>query len=508
MATATESTACHTATHEVRAYGNFIDGAPVPAADTVIERHSPADGALLATYTNGTRQDAEQAIRAARTAFDEGSWPTLTGMERSRVLTTAATLMRAEQDALARIEAEETGKPLALARGDIAASIELFEYAAALAATAHGEAHTELGENCTALVVREPAGVVGMITPWNFPLLQVAQKLPFALAAGCTAVIKPSEFTSGTTLELARIVTAAGVPAGAVNVVTGEGGTVGAAFSDSDLIDLLSFTGSTATGRKITEASAGSIKRLSMELGGKAASIVYEDADLDDALDGVLFGVLFNQGECCVSGARLLVHESIADDFVARVVEGIRKVTVGAPTDERSEVGPMIHAGHLDKVLGCVDTAVADGATLLAGGTRLSGPGFEHGNFVAPTVLDNVTATAAVFTEEIFGPVLTVTRFSDVDEAITLANATEYGLAGSIWTKNIDKALTTARRMRSGRVWVNTTIDGAPALPAGGMKQSGYGREMGQAGFDEFTELKTIQIRTGSRTPAFPNWTR
>jgi len=199
------------------------------------------------------------------------------------------------------------------------------------------------------------------------------------------------------------------------------------------------------------------------------------------------------------------VHDSIADDFVARVVEGIGKVTVGAPTAEGSEVGPMIHAGHLDKVLGCVDTAVADGATLLAGGTRLSGPGFEHGNFVAPTVLDNVTATAPVFTEEIFGPVLTVTRFSDVDEAITLANATEYGLAGSIWTKNIDKALTTARRMRSGRVWVNTTIDGAPALPAGGMKQSGYGREMGQAGFDEFTELKTIQIRTGTRTPVFPS---
>ena len=492
----------------VRAYGHFIDGAARPAGEAVIERRSPADGTLLATYTNGTRADAEDAIRAARCAFDDGDWPTLTGMERARVLTAAAGLMREEADQLARIEADETGKPLTLADGDVAASIELFEYAAALAATAHGEAHTELGSDCTALVVREPAGVVAMITPWNFPLLQIAQKLPFALASGCTAVIKPSEFTSGTTLELARIVTTAGVPAGAVNVVTGEGAAVGGALAESDLVDVLSFTGSTATGRKITEASAGSIKRLSMELGGKAASIVYADADLDDALDGVLFGVLFNQGECCVSGARLLVQDSIADEFVARVVDGVGKVTVGAPGAPGSEVGPMIHAAHMNKVLGCVSSAVADGATLLAGGQQLSGPGFDGGNFFAPTVLDGVAPTDIVFTEEIFGPVLTVTRFTDVEEAVQLANATEYGLAGSIWTKNIDKALTTARRMRSGRVWINTTIDGAPALPAGGMKQSGYGREMGQAGFDEFTELKTIQIRTGRRTPAFPAWTR
>jgi betaine-aldehyde dehydrogenase len=505
MATPTQTTSSDTGA--VRAYGHFIDGAARPAGDVVIERHSPADGTLLATYTNGTRADAEAAIRAARTAFDDGDWPTLTGMQRARVLTAAAGLMREEADRLARIEANETGKPLTLATGDVAASIELFEYAAALAATAHGQAHTELGNDCTALVVREPAGVVAMITPWNFPLLQIAQKLPFALASGCTAVVKPSEFTSGTTLELARIVTEAGVPAGAVNVVTGEG-TVGAVLTESDLVDVLSFTGSTATGRKITEASAGSIKRLSMELGGKAASIVYADADLDDALDGVLFGVLFNQGECCVSGARLLVQDSIADEFVARVVASIGNVTVGAPTAPGSEVGPMIHTEHLDKVLGCVASAVADGATLLAGGQQLNGPGFDGGNFVAPTVLDKVSPADSVFTEEIFGPVLTVTRFADVDEAVRLANATEYGLAGSIWTKNIDKALTTARRMRSGRVWINTTIDGAPALPAGGMKQSGYGREMGQAGFDEFTELKTIQIRTGKRTPAFPAWTR
>ncbi|QYB06408.1 aldehyde dehydrogenase family protein [Rhodococcus sp. USK10] len=494
------------ATH-LRTYGHFIGGRAVPPSDTTFERISPADGRVLATYTAGTRADALDAVAIARTAFDEGEWPHWTAMDRGRALLRCAELMREHEEHLARIDAEETGKPITLARGDVAASIELFEYAAALAMTMHGEAHTALGENCTAMVVREPAGVVGMIIPWNFPLLLLAQKLPFALGAGCTAVIKPAEFTSGTALELARLLTEAGVPDGVVNVVTGAGSVVGAPLAESPFVDILSFTGSTETGKRIVEASAGSVKRLSMELGGKAASVVFDDADLDDALDGVLFGVFFNQGECCVSGARLLVQDSIADAFVARLVEAAARITVGGPLDEASELGPMIDAGHLEKVLGHIDAARRDGATVLTGGTRLDGESWGSGHFVAPTILDGVAEESAAFQEEIFGPVLTVTRFSDVDDAIRLANATEYGLAGSIWTKNIDKALRVAKDMRSGRVWVNTTIDGAPQLPAGGMKQSGFGREMGQAGFDEFTDVKTIQIRTGPRTRVFPNWT-
>lgn len=499
-----DSTANDAAT---RRYTHFIAGAPTSDSADVIERRSPADGRLLATFASGTAADTDKAIGAARTAFDDGEWPRLTGMQRSRVLLDVAARMRSEAPGLARIEAQEVGKPVVLAEADIAASIELFEYAAALAATTHGDAHTELGEDCTALVMREPVGVVAMITPWNFPLLQVAQKLPFALGAGCTAVIKPSEYTSGTALELARILAEAGIPAGAVNVVTGMGRDVGAPLATSTQVDLLSFTGSTATGSRITEASAGSVKKLAMELGGKAASVVYEDADFDDALDGVLFGVLFNQGECCVSGARLLVQDSIADAFVGRLVEALGRVRVGSPDDETSEVGPMIHADHLAKVIGAVDDAVADGARLLAGGRRLTGAQWSDGNYVEPTILDAVSPDARIFRDEVFGPVLTVTRFAGVDEAIALANDTDYGLAGSIWTKNIDKALATGKRMRSGRIWINTTIDGAPALPAGGMKQSGYGREMGRAGFDEFTELKTIQIRAGRRAPVFPLWT-
>lgn len=489
-----------------RQYGHFIDGHETVATD-VVERHSPATGDLVATYARGTVDEAVAAVAAARAAFDHGPWPRMSGMQRSRVLNAAAVAMRDSSDLLVDIEMTETGKPKVLAQGDVGASIEMFEYAAALAATSHGDAHTNLDDNFTALVVREPAGVVAMITPWNFPLLLLAQKLPFALAAGCTAVIKPSELTSGSAVALARILHEVGIPAGVVNVVTGLGADVGSTLASSDDVDVLSFTGSTATGTRITEASASSVKRLSMELGGKAASIVYEDADLDDALDGVLFGVLFNQGECCVQGARLLVQDSIADAFIDRVTAAFGRVTVGPPDDATSEIGPMIHGDHLEKVRGMVAEAVEGGAVLHAGGEKLTGEGFDDGAYFAPTILDGVGPEQAVFHEEVFGPVLTITRFADVDEAIELANATQYGLAGSIWTKDIDKALVTARRMKSGRVWVNTTIDGAPALPAGGMKKSGYGREMGQAGYDEFTEVKTIQIRTGPRTPVFPRWT-
>lgn len=483
----------------VRTYGQHIDGVRRAPSEHLITRDNPADGTPLARFSAGTPAEAEEAIAAARRAFDSGPWPRLTAMHRARVLLDVARGLREEADLLARLDAEESGKPLAFAQGDVAGSAELFEYAAGLAMTSHGEAHTDIGADCTGLVVREPAGVVGMIVPWNFPLLLLAQKLPFALAAGCTVVVKPSEFTSSSALEVARIAEAAGVPTGVINVVTGYGPDTGAPLARSRDVDVLSFTGSTATGRRITEASAGSVKRLSMELGGKAASIVFDDADLDDALDGVLFGVFFNNGECCVSGARLLVQDTIADEFVDRVVAAASRIVVGAPLVAGTELGPLISPEHAAKVLDHVARARVDGATVRVGG----GPVEGSGNYVAPTVLDNVAETSSAFTEEIFGPVLSVTRFGDVADAIRLANATEYGLAGSIWTKNIDKALTAAKGMRSGRVWINTTIDGAPQLPAGGMKQSGFGREMGQAGFEEFTELKTIQIRTGKRSPVF-----
>ena len=487
----------------VRSYGIYIDGEESTPSAQAIERENPGTGEVVARFTLGDTAQAEAAVAAARRAFDRGDWPTRSGQERAAVLRELAALMRRDEEKLARIEAEESGKPIRLARGDVATSIALTEYAASLAMTSHGEVYTNLGPGFTGLVTREPCGVVGMITPWNFPLLLLMQKLPFALAAGCTAVCKPSEFTSGSTLEIARLATEAGVPDGVFNVVTGFGATAGEHLARSKDVDVLSFTGSTATGRAIIEASAGSVKRLSLELGGKAASIVFPDADLEDAVDGVLFGVLFNQGECCVSGSRLLVHEEIAESFLQALVDRVAKLRVGAPLDEDADIGALIHAGHLDKVLGYVKGAQEDGAKVVAGGDRLTGDGFAEGHFMAPTIIDQVSPGSRLFREEVFGPVLAVTRFRTEDEAVELANSVEYGLSNTVWSKNIDTALTLGRRLRSGTVFVNTTIDGAPQLPAGGIKASGYGREMGQAGFDEFTEIKTVQIRNGKRKPFF-----
>lgn len=489
-----------------RAYGHYLDGrwTPAPEEGEGIERVAPGSGGCVAArFAAGTADDVAAAIHAARRAFDTGPWPRMTGMDRGRVLLRLAGLLRTHSEDFARLEAEEVGKPLRLARGDVAASVDMFEYAAGLAMAAHGDVHTNLGEDFTAWTVREPVGVVGMITPWNFPLLQVAQKLPFALGAGCTAVIKPSEMTSSTTLELARLVEQAGVPASVVNVVTGYGKDVGQPLAESGDIDLLSFTGSTTTGRAIIAASAAHATRLSLELGGKAASVVFADADLDDALDGVLFGVYFNQGECCVSGARLLIEDSIADDFVARLADRTGRIRVGDPFDDATEVGPLISRDHVEKVLGYLSGEILGDARIAVGGTVLNDDAHSSGDYLAPTIVDGVRPDSRLFREEIFGPVLTITRFRDFDEAMDLANAVEFGLANTVWTKDVDKAMRAARRLHSGRVWINTTIDGSVQLPAGGMGASGYGREMGQAGFDEFTELKSVQLRTGSRTPFF-----
>lgn len=487
----------------VRTYGVFVNGAERPPSSNLSTRENPGTREPVARFTSAGPEEAAEAVTAARRAFDDGDWAWRSGRERAAVLHALAALMRRDQESLARIDAEESGKPVRLARGDVAASIAMTEYAASLAMTGHGEAHTGLGPGFTGLVTREPCGVVAMITPWNFPLLLLMQKLPYALAAGCTAVCKPSELTSGSTLEIARLATEAGLPDGVFNVVTGPGSTVGDFLARSRDVDLLSFTGSTAVGRSIVEGSAGNLKRLSLELGGRAASIVFPDADLEDAVDGVLFAALFNQGECCVSGGRLLVHEDVADRFVAALVERVGELRVGAPLDESADIGALIHAAHLDAVLGGVSAAEKDGATVIAGGTRLTSGAFGAGYFMAPTIVDQVSPSSRLFHDEIFGPVLAVTRFRTEDEAVELANAVDYGLANSVWSKDIDTALALGRRLRSGTVWVNTTIDGAPQLPGGGRKESGYGREMGLAGFEEFTEVKTVQIRSGKREPFF-----
>lgn len=483
-----------------RVLGHWIGGARTPAGPDLIDRTSPADGTLVAQFTDATRLETESAIAVARNAFDNGPWPHTSGIERGRVLLRLAEGVRRQADLLARMEIEESGKTARQAAGDVEAMATFCEYASGLAMQMHGDVYTNLGEDFTGLVTREPAGVVGMITPWNFPLLLLGQKAPFALGAGCTMVVKPSEYTSSTSLMFAELASEAGVPDGVINVVTGLGSTAGQILLESADVDMISFTGSTRTGRAIARASESNLKRLSLELGGKNANIVFADCDLDDAVDGVLFGVYFNQGECCVSGSRLLVEDSIADDFVTRVAESSRRLRVGSPFDPTTDIGAMIHENHLEKVLSYIDVAQQHGGRVVCGGKRKEEGG---GLFVEPTVIDGVQPGTPIFEEEIFGPVLGVTRFASTEEAIHLANDVEYGLGNSIWTKNIDTALRVSRRLRSGTVWINTTIDGSPQLPGGGVKLSGYGREMGQVGFDEFTEIKTIQIRSGKRSKAF-----
>lgn len=487
----------------VKTLVHFWDGAARPGTGTYIDRLSPSNGELITRIPDASETEINAAINSARNAFDDGRWRNLSGMERARYINLLADEIEANIDELALYEALETGKPLTLARGDVSGSANLFRYAASHAMQMHGDVHTNLGKGFTGLVTRVPVGVAALITPWNFPLLLLAQKLPFALAAGCTAIIKPSELTSTSTVMVAEMALKVGIPAGVVNVVLGYGQSVGQKLIEHPDVDFISFTGSTRTGRAVIEASKLHLKRTSMELGGKSANIVFSDADIDDAIDGVMFGVLFNNGECCVSGSRLLVQESIANEFVAKLAKRMDEVKVGDPLDNSSQIGPMIHSGHLEAVLGHIAKAKSQGATVATGGAQLKDQNLASGFFVAPTVIDNVTDRHDIFHDEVFGPVLAVTRFNTKEDAIRIANGTRYGLAASVWSKNLDTALDVSAELQAGTVWINTTIDGSPQLPGGGVKESGFGREMGQAGFEEFTEIKTIQIRTGARNRYF-----
>lgn len=460
------------------------------------QRESPAHGTPVGDYPLADVADTDAAVSAARRAFDAGPWKHTTGAERARLLLQVAEGIRAQKDDLALVEALESGKPIVQARDEMEWAAGIWDYAATLARHTYGDTYNTLGPSSLGLILREPVGVVGMITPWNFPLLIISQKLPFALAVGCTAVVKPSELTPGTTLLLGKILETAGIPAGVVNIISGEGVPAGSRMAEHPEVDMISFTGSTEVGRLIMSAAAGNLKKIELELGGKNPQMILGDADIDAALSAVVFGVYFNAGQCCNSGSRILVEESIAQQFLERVVDRAKAVPVGDPLEERTKVGPFVNQEQLDKVVGYVASGCNQGARLCLGGERLK---TEHGRFFQPTVFSEVKPEMKIAREEIFGPVLSVLTFKDVDEAVRIANNTMYGLSAAVWTHDVDKAFAVGRNVRAGTIWINSFMDGYPELSFGGYNQSGLGRELGRHAIDEFTELKTLYIRLGEK---------
>jgi acyl-CoA reductase-like NAD-dependent aldehyde dehydrogenase len=376
----------------------------------------------------------------------------------------------------------------------------LWDYAATLCRHQYGDANNNLGEDMLAYMYRQPIGVVAMITPWNFPLLIISQKLPFALSAGCTGVIKPSELTPGTTLLLGEILQEAGVPKGVVNILSGFGDPVGKALSESMEVDMISFTGSTLVGKQIVAASQHNLKKVSLELGGKNPQIVFPDADMDAAIDAVVFGIYFNMGECCNSGSRILVHEDVADQFVDKVLELSRKVKVGDPLDPEVKVGAIIDDRQQQKILDYIESGKSQGAELKMGGAPMQA---ASGRYIQPTVFSEVRPDMDIAREEIFGPVLSIIRFRDKEQAIQIANSTVYGLSASVWTRDLDTAIWMSRKIEAGTVWINNFMSGYPEVPFGGFRQSGQGRELGRFSIDEFTELKSVLIHLG---PAGEGW--
>ncbi len=476
---------------------HMIDGAWV-ASDSgeVFERYSPATGQLISRAARGGVAEAEAAIEAARKAFDDRRWSDVPGSERAKLLNKVADLIDENRARIALYETLESGKPIAQAEAEIEGAANIWRYAATLAWNIRGDSQNALGPDMLGMVLKEPIGVVSIITPWNFPFLIVSQKLPFALAAGCTAVIKPSEMTSATTVMLGELLIEAGLPAGVVNIVLGFGDPVGAVMTTHTSVDMVSFTGSTGVGKAIVAATSGTLKKVSLELGGKNPQVIFPDADLDEAADAIVFGVYFNAGECCNSGSRIIVHKDVAEALTEKVVDLSKKVPFGDPLNRDTKVGAIISADHKAKIDSYVKEAKAAGAEVCLGGGELSVEGLTE-QFYQPTVVTGVTANMAIATEEVFGPVLAVLTFDTFEEAIELANGASYGLSAGVWSENVHTCLAFARRVEAGTVWTNTWMDGFPELPFGGVKESGLGRELGPNGIEEFLDSKTVQMRLG-----------
>jgi betaine-aldehyde dehydrogenase len=457
------------------------------------EIRDPASGELVASVPECGREDVSRAIDAAREAFDHGPWRKMTALDRGKALFKIADGIRAQGKMLAELEVRNCGKPLAEAEFDVADAANCFEFYGGLATKIHGET-MQVPANSLSFVVREPVGVCGQIIPWNYPLLMAAWKLAPALAAGCTTVLKPSELTPLTALELARIIAAVELPAGVVNIVTGPGAGAGEELAASPKVDKVAFTGGTATGRKIAQAATGNMKKTTLELGGKNPNIVFADADFEAAVDGALFGAFANQGEVCSAGSRLLVEASIHKKLVDAMVAKIPRIKLGHGLEPGVKMGPLVSAAHREKVESYIRIGKDEGAKLVCGGKRPDAKALQNGNFVEPTIFDDVKPSMRIAREEIFGPVLAVIPFQTEEEAIRLANDTEYGLAAGVWTRNINRGLRVVRELRAGITWINTYHPTFNELPWGGYKQSGTGRELGLYGIEAYLETKQVNV--------------
>ena len=476
---------------QIRQTQLFIDGQWRPAqSGKTFATIDPATEEVIAQVAEGDAADVDAAVNAARRAFDEGPWPRMNARERGRLMLKLCDLIEAEIDELAALESLDNGKPVSDAKlGDIPLALDVLRYYAGWADKIQGQT-IPINGNYFCYTRREPVGVAGQIIPWNFPILMVSWKWGPALAAGCTIVMKPAEQTPLTCLRLARLAQKAGIPDGVINVVPGYGPTAGAALVKHPGTDKVAFTGSGETGQIIMRQAADSLKRLTFELGGKSPNIVFADANLDAAALGAHVGIYLNQGQCCCAGSRLFVEDSIHDRFVERVVAMARARKVGDPFDPATEQGPQVDKAQFDKIMGYIESGKREGATCAAGGNRAGSKGF----FIEPTVFTNVKDEMAIAREEIFGPVLSVLRFSDVEELVRRANATTFGLAAAVWTRDVARAHDVARRLRAGTVWVNCYDVFDAAAPFGGFKQSGFGRELGERGLDPYLETKTVTV--------------
>ncbi|GAA1912113.1 aldehyde dehydrogenase family protein [Streptantibioticus ferralitis] len=456
------------------------------------EIRCPADGALVATVAEGTRADAERAIAAARRAFDHGPWPRTPERERGALLLRTAEVIERDTKEFARAESLDTGKRLVESEYDIADVVACFRYFGGIAGTSAGRVTDTGREDAISRIVYEPVGVCALITPWNYPLLQAAWKVAPALLAGNTLVLKPSELTPSTAALLMRALTEAGAPPGAANLVLGTGPQVGAPLAEHPAVDMVSFTGGLQTGKRIMAAAAATVKKVALELGGKNPNVVFADADFEAAVDFALTAVFLHSGQVCSAGARLVVEDSLHDAFVDEVVRRARRIRLGGPFDDEAETGPLISAEHRAKVERYVAAGLAEGAVLRCGGRRPADPVLDGGFYYLPTVLGECHQGMRVVHEESFGPVLTVERFHDEDDAVRIANDTEFGLAGAVWTQDAGRAQRVAHRLRHGTVWINDYHPYVPQAEWGGFGHSGVGRELGPTGLAEYREPKHI----------------